>query len=381
MKRSVSLLLVLILMLSLGASAFADDDILYCRMCGRQIPSDSRLCPYCGEAVVHVGDGTAVKASPQAGGSSATPVAGPFGTIVGTSGTFSGVRVTKSPTSESVPYGGSCIFIAHASNATSITWYIANTDASVIAKASDAPSYVSGLRVSGANSDTLSLSNIPSWMNGYQVQACFEGEGGPVYTDIAKIWTYEEKQENCKLWWWPYRNNPLFWAYYWSFFHPIPCPNPPPPPPPNGERPNPLDPGHSHRPPNGSGITSNSPEEGFSTQGQNPFEHDPRLDFGEPPEGFVFPGPRQPGNQQAEEQTRSQEPLTQEPPTQEPPVQEPPVQQPPVQEPPVQQPPVQQPPVQQPPVQEPPVQAGASFDDALDNYFKKNQKLMEELMG
>ena len=206
MKRRLCLLLVLVFLLACSGQAFADNDILFCRMCGRQIPTDSKVCPYCGVAVVHVGDGktaaaTTASSAAQTAQSTAQTVqntaqtsAGPFNSTLSSTGAVvnNKVRVTKSPTSESVPYGGSCKFIAHAANGTSVTWYIANTDCSIILTAYEAADNVSGLYVSGGNSDTLSLSGIPSWMNGYQVQACFTGEGGPVYTDIAKIWTYEQ---------------------------------------------------------------------------------------------------------------------------------------------------------------------------------------------
>ena len=211
MKRILCLLLVLVLMLALGGQAFADNSVLYCRMCGRKIPVDSKVCPYCGVAVVHVEEnaGTAAQAAaPSAQTVQTVQTAvqmtpGPFNTLLDYTGAVSTrVRVTKSPTSESVPYGGSCMFIAHAANATSITWYIASADSGIILTAYEAADRVSGLHVSGGNTDTLSLSGIPSWMNGCQVQACFTGEGGPVYTEVAKIWTYEEvcpKQE-CPRW-------------------------------------------------------------------------------------------------------------------------------------------------------------------------------------
>lgn len=217
MRRLLCVLISILLVLSFAAPALAEET-LYCRICGRQIPSDSRVCPYCGVAVVHVGDDAEREAGDSSPATDApasvspavstpdagpfTPVPGPFGSILSAEG-YSGVRITKSPTSESVPYGGSCLFIAHAVNASSITWYLANANTSVIIPASEAPAYVSGLSVSGWNSDTLSLSGIPSWMNGYMVQACFEGEGGPVYTDIARIWTYEETRYEpgyCSRW-------------------------------------------------------------------------------------------------------------------------------------------------------------------------------------
>ncbi|MCR5576149.1 MAG: zinc ribbon domain-containing protein, partial [Oscillospiraceae bacterium] len=227
MKRILCFLLIAVLLLACGGQAFADYDVLYCRMCGRQIPTDSKVCPYCGVTVVHVGDGTSAAAKSGSAASSvpaqtvqnvtsSTP--GPFNTTLDYSGNVvvnTKVRVTKSPTSESVPYGGSCIFIAHAANADSVTWYIANEDGTSIATAYEAADNVSGLYVSGGNTDTLRLSGIPSWMNGFQVQACFTGEGGPVYTNVAKIWTYQETvEEEC--WWQDCR---------W-------CPEPPPPPPP-----------------------------------------------------------------------------------------------------------------------------------------------------
>ncbi len=216
MKRILCLVLVLVFMLALGGQAFADNEVLYCRMCGRKIPTDSRVCPYCGVAVVHVEDSAGAAAQPAASvpAAPAAPAAqtvqntapltpGPFNTTLDYTGAVSSrVRVTKSPTSESVPYGGSCMFIAHAANATSVTWYIASADSGTILTAYEAADKVSGLHVSGGNTDTLSLSGIPSWMNGCQVQACFTGEGGPVYTDIAKIWTYEETswKPRCDYW-------------------------------------------------------------------------------------------------------------------------------------------------------------------------------------
>ena len=203
MKRRLCLLLVLVFLFACGGQAFADYDVLYCRMCGRKIPGDSKVCPYCGVSVVLVDEGarTAAKPAAPAGQINAQTVQntaqtnpGPFNTTLDANGLVSSrVRVTKSPTSESVPYGGSCMFIAHAANATSVTWYIASADTSTILTAYEAADNISGLHVSGGNTDTLSLSGIPSWMNGCQVQACFTGEGGPVYTDVAKIWTYEEK--------------------------------------------------------------------------------------------------------------------------------------------------------------------------------------------
>ena len=247
MKRVVCLCLALMLLLSLGVQAFADE-VLYCRMCGKQIPADSKVCQYCGEKVIHADAAAADTAAPvgppapaaspaaepaaadKSASSPATAAApGPFNTTGGTVAQPGKVRVTKSPTSESVPYGGSCIFIAHADNATSVTWYIANADASLITTASEAPGRVAGLYVSGSSSDTLSLSGIPSWMNGCQVQACFNGEGGPIYSEIARIWTYQPAQQKCEWSVWDWYNC-YYWDCPWYWDYPIiDSHNPPPP--------------------------------------------------------------------------------------------------------------------------------------------------------
>ena len=290
MKRILCLLLAVMMLFSLSVQAFADDDVLFCRICGRQIPTDSNVCPYCGEKVIHMTDAavsapasdtstvstaseksrSALDAKLAAGVAEARPaettatdvktalaqmsapspvtataptaaVPGPFNTVLGDSSSYARVRVTKSPTSESVPYGGSCMFIAHAANATSITWYIANNDASLITTAAEAPANVPGLSVSGTNTDTLYLSGIPSWMNGCQVQACFTGEGGPVYTEAARIWTYEPEPEvqygGWSFWDWfnyIYWDDPDLpdypWWYWYDAWTPDPGPRRDPPP-------------------------------------------------------------------------------------------------------------------------------------------------------
>ena len=294
MKRMFCLLLALVMIVSLGSQAFADD-VLFCRICGKQIPVDSKVCPYCGEKVVLIGDNSEtpgmaetktvpleLKPTPAAVASSAasdvsapsaaaapaaasapadtlnqsasaetyaapyaasaatdtkpypssvaSPVtsaaaAGPFGSAAPWTSTAGFVRITKNPTSESVPYGGSCMFIAHADNATSVTWYIASSDNSLVTTAAEATSVVSGLYVSGAYSDALSLSGIPSWMNGCKVQACFSGEGGPVYSEPAWIWTYQPAQQCNSGWtWWDWFcyyccDDPCYWDYPWFWYN------------------------------------------------------------------------------------------------------------------------------------------------------------------
>ncbi len=240
LKRVLCLLLVLLFALSLCVPAFADSEALFCRKCGKPIPTDSNFCPYCGAAVTVDASGAKnATASPRSDTPTVTvPTvpAAPQSAALSSGGRLdystilNRVRVTKSPTSESVPYGGSCTFIAHAANATSITWIITTSDGSISMPAYEAANSISGLYVSGANTDTLRLSGIPSWMNGCSVQACFTGEGGPVYSEAARIWTYQPKSsssdEGGMLWWWPYR----YLAWWWLKPNPDPGPGPRPDP-------------------------------------------------------------------------------------------------------------------------------------------------------
>ena len=272
MKRLITFLLVLLLIASLAAPAWADD-VLYCRMCGKSIPTDSKFCCYCGEAVVKPESSSGSTAAASAEPSAKTvvvaePIAdvktatsGPFNTV-GTQQVSSGrITVTKSPTSESVPYGGSAIFIARALNHTGITWYIANGDASTVYNVSDAPHYISGLTVYGQGTETLTLCGIPSWLNGWKVQAAFSGEGGPVYSDVAYIWTYQQVVTYYEpIYIECYDPCDYFCPYDWPDYGPpppepppAPCPpvEPPPPPPNEGYEPQPVPAGGPQQPQGG----------------------------------------------------------------------------------------------------------------------------------
>ena len=308
MKRMICLLLSLLLMLSLGVSAFAED-VMFCRFCGKQIPADSLFCQHCGKSLtVSEEAAPAVFEQPKPAEPAAMPapiataapvvtaapapvvvaqqvsaettqqaVPGPFNTTSAGGSVVRKVAITKSPTSESVPYGGACMFIAHAVNATSVTWYLASSDASLIIPAGDGPAYVAGLSVSGVNNDTLYLSGIPASMNGCLVQACFTGEGGPVYTDIARIWTYQPAsscaapKKDDSIWtllaqwdpWWDYYScydpwwgyDPCYdpwWGYGWS----DPCPPSPPAP---VSAPNPPDVSHAITRPDGRSVAPELP--------------------------------------------------------------------------------------------------------------------------
>ena len=97
-------------------------------------------------------------------------------------------KVTKSPTGEIVGAGGSAIFIAHAENASSRTWRLINPNGTAYDYNNNSLSTTfPGLVISGGNTDTLTLSNIPYEMNSWSVACLFKGDGGETLTDKAFI--------------------------------------------------------------------------------------------------------------------------------------------------------------------------------------------------
>ena len=112
MKKLFSLLLVAVLMLALlSVSAFAQATIIYEGQAADGITSGN-----VGSAAVDT-PATIIDSS----GSVISTV--PEGTPTGN------VAVTKSPTSETVEKGGKASFVAHAANATGLTWRLVSSDA------------------------------------------------------------------------------------------------------------------------------------------------------------------------------------------------------------------------------------------------------------
>lgn len=91
------------------------------------------------------------------------------------------LKITKNPTGETVNVGGSATFIARADNAYSRVWRIVSKDTTKTVNAKNASSYFSGLTVSGADTDTLVLSNIPASMNEWSVECKFIAADGKTY--------------------------------------------------------------------------------------------------------------------------------------------------------------------------------------------------------
>ncbi len=88
-------------------------------------------------------------------------------------GALSRPAVEKDPAPEAVNEWESAVFIARAYNATAFTWRIVSPDGTTLYDAVAAPEYFPGLRVQGADTDTLTLLDIPSALNGWQVECLF----------------------------------------------------------------------------------------------------------------------------------------------------------------------------------------------------------------
>ena len=170
MKKTLSLLVVLTLMLCLlSTTAFAQATIIFEGESGDGVVSQN-VQPTPAPVTVIDGSGTIISTTDPA----VTVVTG-------------NVQVTKSPTSETVQEGGKATFVAHAANATGITWRLVSSDGMATINASAASMYFDNVAVWGLGTDSRTISNIPANMNHWQVEAMFDGPNGPVYTAGARI--------------------------------------------------------------------------------------------------------------------------------------------------------------------------------------------------
>ena len=97
------------------------------------------------------------------------------------------VSITKNPTSESLTVGGKAWFIAHANNATSLTWLLTSPQGQSCT-VEQAMAANPGLQIQVLPEDTLGVSNVPVSVNGWSVQARFDGPGGSAVTAPAMIY-------------------------------------------------------------------------------------------------------------------------------------------------------------------------------------------------
>ena len=97
------------------------------------------------------------------------------------------VTVTKNPTSESLAAGGKTWFIAHANNASSLTWLFTSPQGQSFTM-QQAMAANPGLRLQELPEDTLEVSNVPASFDNWSVQARFDGPGGSAVTAPAMIY-------------------------------------------------------------------------------------------------------------------------------------------------------------------------------------------------
>ena len=93
-------------------------------------------------------------------------------------GALSRPAVEKPPSPEAVNEWESAVFIARANGAALFAWRIVSSDGTALYDAAAAPEYFPGLRVQGADTDTLTLLDIPSSLNGWQVECLFTDDAG-----------------------------------------------------------------------------------------------------------------------------------------------------------------------------------------------------------
>lgn len=106
-------------------------------------------------------------------------------------GALSRPAVEKDPSPEAVNEWESAVFIARAYNATAFTWRIVSPDGTTLYDAAAAPEYFPGLRVQGADTDTLTLLDIPSALNGWQVECLFtDNSGEKALSERASLTVY-----------------------------------------------------------------------------------------------------------------------------------------------------------------------------------------------
>ncbi len=96
------------------------------------------------------------------------------------------VIITKNPTGETVTPGSRTWFIAHADNAVSLTWLFTSPQGQTFTLA-ETMAANPGLRLEELELDTLAVSDIPASLDGWSVQARFDGPGGSAVTTAAAI--------------------------------------------------------------------------------------------------------------------------------------------------------------------------------------------------
>ena len=97
------------------------------------------------------------------------------------------VVITKNPSSEAVSVGGKTWFIAHADNAFTLTWQLVDPEGRVYAQ-EEAMDLHPGLQLEALEGDTLAVSNVPLSLNGWGIQAVFDGDNNLAVTEPAYLY-------------------------------------------------------------------------------------------------------------------------------------------------------------------------------------------------
>lgn len=172
MKKTLSLLVVTVLMLSLlSVTAFAQGAIIFDGEAADGVTSSNVDNSPAQPATVIDTSGNVISN------------AGAAAAVVGDGR----VAVTKSPTSETVEKGGKATFVAHAANSSGITWRLVSADGMETINVAAVGQYFKGVETWGLGTDSLTIKNIPDNMNGWMVEAKFDGPSGPVYSAGARI--------------------------------------------------------------------------------------------------------------------------------------------------------------------------------------------------
>lgn len=97
------------------------------------------------------------------------------------------VRITKNPTSESLSIGGKTWFIAHADNASSVTWQFIDPNGRVLS-VEETMNQNPGLSLEVLDGDTIAVDKVPQSLNGWGVQAVFSDGNNAAATSPAYIY-------------------------------------------------------------------------------------------------------------------------------------------------------------------------------------------------
>lgn len=168
MKKFISLLLAVLILLSLGAAAFGDE----------VLPSPDP------EETVAPETPQPTEEPPQ-----------PTETPVPTSTPVPELKITKQPTAENVQTGDKIVFVAHADNKFSVQWFIVSKDGNSTIPADGMSAQYPGVIVSGCYDDTLVIQNATIKLSGCSAYAVFTDAAGNQQKTNQAMMTVTQKAE------------------------------------------------------------------------------------------------------------------------------------------------------------------------------------------